>query len=34
VECAIDGRTVWGAGVHPNIVLATMRAVASAYNRA
>ncbi|MCH7233052.1 2-isopropylmalate synthase [Glycomyces sp. L485] len=34
VECVIDGRTVWGAGVHPNIVLATMRAVASAYNRA
>lgn len=34
VECVIDGKTVWGAGVHPNIVLATMRAVASAYNRA
>jgi 2-isopropylmalate synthase len=33
VECAIGGRTVWGAGVHPNIVLATMRAVASAVNR-
>ncbi|WP_026925553.1 2-isopropylmalate synthase [Glycomyces arizonensis] len=34
VECVIGGKTVWGAGVHPNIVLATMRAVASAYNRA
>ncbi|WP_100448269.1 2-isopropylmalate synthase [Glycomyces xiaoerkulensis] len=33
VECVVGGRTVWGAGVHPNIVLATMRAVASAYNR-
>ncbi|QSB04833.1 2-isopropylmalate synthase [Natronoglycomyces albus] len=34
VECAIDGQTVWGAGVHPDIVRATMRAVASALNRA
>ncbi|GAB3224492.1 2-isopropylmalate synthase [Glycomyces halotolerans] len=34
VECVIGGKTVWGAGVHPNIVLATMRAVASACNRA
>lgn len=33
VECGINGHTVWGSGVHPDIVRATMRAVASALNR-
>ncbi|MFC4337287.1 2-isopropylmalate synthase [Salininema proteolyticum] len=33
VECAIGDRTVWGAGVHSNITLATLRALASAVNR-
>ena len=34
VECRIDDRVLWGAGVHENIVTASMRAVASAVNRA
>ncbi|WP_025619140.1 2-isopropylmalate synthase [Salinispora cortesiana] len=34
VECAVDGRTVWGVGVDANIVTATIRAVTSAVNRA
>uniref|UniRef100_A8LYI4 2-isopropylmalate synthase n=2 Tax=Salinispora arenicola TaxID=168697 RepID=A8LYI4_SALAI len=33
VECEVDGRTVWGAGVDANIVTATIRAVTSAVNR-
>ncbi|WP_285666428.1 2-isopropylmalate synthase [Actinorhabdospora filicis] len=34
VECAVDGTVFWGAGVDGNIVTASMRAVASAVNRA
>jgi 2-isopropylmalate synthase len=34
VECDVDGRTVWGVGVDPNIVTASLQAVASAVNRA
>ena len=34
VECEVDGRVVWGVGVDPNIVTASLRAVASAVNRA
>ncbi|AVT36229.1 2-isopropylmalate synthase [Plantactinospora sp. BB1] len=34
VECEVDGRTVWGVGLDPNIVTASVRAVTSAVNRA
>jgi 2-isopropylmalate synthase len=34
VECDVDGRTVWGVGIDPNIVTASLDAVASAVNRA
>jgi 2-isopropylmalate synthase len=34
VECEVDGETVWGVGVDPNIVTASLQAVASAVNRA
>lgn len=34
VECEVDGRTVWGVGIDPNIVTASLQAVASAVNRA
>jgi 2-isopropylmalate synthase len=34
VECAIDGQVLWGVGVDPNIVTASLRAVVSAVNRA
>jgi 2-isopropylmalate synthase len=34
VECAVGGRTLWGAGVDGNTVTASMRAVLSAVNRA
>jgi 2-isopropylmalate synthase len=34
VECDVDGRTVWGVGLDPNIVNASMRAITSAVNRA
>jgi 2-isopropylmalate synthase len=34
VECAVDGQVIWGVGVDPNIVTASMRAVLSAVNRA
>ena len=33
VECAIGGQVLWGVGVHPNIVTASLRAVVSAVNR-
>lgn len=33
VECDVDGRTVWGVGIDPNIVTASLHAVASAVNR-
>lgn len=34
VECEVDGRTVWGVGLDPNIVTASVKAVTSAVNRA
>jgi 2-isopropylmalate synthase len=34
VECEIAGEVVWGVGIHPNIVMASLRAVVSAANRA
>jgi 2-isopropylmalate synthase len=33
VECDVDGSTVWGVGLDPNIVTASMKAVTSAVNR-
>ncbi|QIK65840.1 2-isopropylmalate synthase [Nocardioides sp. HDW12B] len=33
VECAVDGQVVWGVGLDPNIVTASLRAVTSAVNR-
>jgi 2-isopropylmalate synthase len=33
VECAVDGQVVWGVGLDPNIVTASLRAVISATNR-
>ncbi|MBF4163404.1 2-isopropylmalate synthase [Nocardioides acrostichi] len=34
VECAVDGQVLWGVGVDPNIVTASLKAVISAVNRA
>jgi 2-isopropylmalate synthase len=34
VECDVAGETVWGVGIHANIVTASLRAVVSAANRA
>ncbi|WP_018352173.1 2-isopropylmalate synthase [Longispora albida] len=34
VECAVNGQTYWGVGLSSNIVTASLRAVASAVNRA
>jgi 2-isopropylmalate synthase len=34
VECDVNGETYWGVGVDPNIVTASLRAIASAVNRA
>ena len=34
VECAVDGQVVWGVGLDPNIVTASLKAVISATNRA
>jgi len=34
VECEVGGKTVWGVGIDPNIVTASLRAVVSAVNRA
>ena len=34
LECAIDGQVLWGVGVDPNILTASLRAVVSAVNRA
>src|SRR5690606_35169998 len=34
VEAEVEGRTVWGVGIDPNIVTASLNAVASAVNRA
>lgn len=33
-ECEVAGTTVWGVGVHANIVMASLRAIVSAANRA
>jgi 2-isopropylmalate synthase len=34
VECEVGGKTVWGVGIDPNIVSASIKAVTSAVNRA
>jgi 2-isopropylmalate synthase len=34
VECEVNGESRWGVGIDPNIVTASLRAVASAVNRA
>src|SRR5687768_16512719 len=34
VECAVGERVLWGVGIDPNIVTASLRAVVSAINRA
>ena len=34
VECAVGERVLWGVGIDPNIVSASLRAVVSAVNRA
>jgi 2-isopropylmalate synthase len=34
VECEVGGMTVWGVGIDPNIVSASIKAVTSAVNRA
>ena len=34
VECSVDGRTLWGVGIDPNLVSASLKAVVSAVNRA
>ncbi len=33
VECAVDGQVLWGVGIDPNIVTASLKAVVSAVNR-
>jgi 2-isopropylmalate synthase len=33
LEVAVDGRVLWGCGVHPSIVTASLRALVSAVNR-
>ncbi|MEJ3742237.1 2-isopropylmalate synthase [Actinomycetes bacterium KLBMP 9797] len=33
IECDVDGRTVWGVGLDPNIVTASIKAITSAVNR-
>ncbi|WP_197285103.1 2-isopropylmalate synthase [Sciscionella sediminilitoris] len=34
IECAVDGTVLWGVGIDPSIVTASLRAVTSAINRA
>jgi 2-isopropylmalate synthase len=34
VECAVEGRVLWGVGIDANIVTASLKAVVSAVNRA
>ena len=34
VECAVGGKVLWGVGLDPNIVTASLKAVISAVNRA
>jgi len=33
LEVAIDGRVIWGCGIHPSITTASLRALVSAVNR-
>jgi 2-isopropylmalate synthase len=33
LEVAVDGRVLWGCGVHPSIVTSSLRAIVSAINR-
>jgi len=34
LECAVNGKVLWGVGIHSSIVTASMKAVVSAVNRA
>ncbi|PPK94123.1 2-isopropylmalate synthase [Kineococcus xinjiangensis] len=34
VECAVEGRVLWGVGIDPNITTASLKAIVSAVNRA
>jgi 2-isopropylmalate synthase len=34
LECVVDGTSLWGVGMDPNIVMASLKAVVSAVNRA
>jgi 2-isopropylmalate synthase len=34
LECAVDGRVLWGVGIDGNIVTASLKAVVSAVDRA
>ena len=34
LECAVDGKVLWGVGIHSSIVTASLKAVVSAMNRA
>ena len=34
VECAVGDGSLWGVGIDPNIVTASLKAVVSAVNRA
>ncbi len=34
LECAVDGKVLWGVGIHSSIVTSSMKAVVSAINRA
>ncbi|MDR0365798.1 MAG: 2-isopropylmalate synthase, partial [Bifidobacteriaceae bacterium] len=34
VECEVDGQTLWGVGIDPSIITASLKAIISAINRA
>jgi 2-isopropylmalate synthase len=34
VECAVDGRMLWGVGIDPSITTSSLKAIVSAVNRA
>ena len=34
LECAVEGRMLWGVGIDPNILTASLKAIVSAVNRA
>jgi 2-isopropylmalate synthase len=34
LECAVDGRILWGVGIDPSIVTASLKSIVSAVNRA